>query len=168
MLTTAEKRQKLKDADRGRARDQMVMLNKIGKELGNIKGVNAMTDVTGFGLGGHLVEVAEGSGLSAELYFEKIPRITDLDEYISNNVFPDGTNRNWKSYGGKIEVSDQLPFHNAFTILADPQTNGGLLVTVAEDSIQQFQATLEQGGLKDFLQPIGRLIKSKPKAVYVV
>ncbi|MEO6454565.1 MAG: selenide, water dikinase SelD, partial [Ginsengibacter sp.] len=125
ILTTAEKKGILKDEHKGIAAKQMMQLNKAGKILGGIKGVNAMTDVTGFGLLGHLVEMAEGSGLSAVIDFENIPLIVeDLRYYIHENCVPGGTNRNWGSYGDKIgNISDYQK-----TILADPQTSGGLLI----------------------------------------
>lgn len=167
MLTTAEKRGKLREEDKGLARNQMVLLNKSGKEMGNIPEVHAMTDVTGFGLAGHLVEVAEGSGLSAELFFDKIPRITDLRDYIDSKVFPDGTNRNWASYGSKIQINGSIPFEDVFTILADPQTNGGLLITVGTEGLNDFYQLLSAEGLQDFAQPIGRMIKKGEKALYV-
>jgi selenide,water dikinase len=100
ILTTAEKKGILKDEHRGIAAKQMMQLNKAGATLGNIKGVTAMTDVTGFGLLGHLIEMAEGSGLSATLDVKKIPlMLPDLISYIEQKAVPGGTHRNWESYG---------------------------------------------------------------------
>ena len=82
--------------------DQMTTINKIGMDLGKIDGVTAMTDVTGFGLLGHLIEMAEGSGLSAELFYDKIPVADGRERIINQRVFPDGTTRNWNSYGEKV------------------------------------------------------------------
>jgi selenide,water dikinase len=124
ILTTAEKKGLLKEEDRGMAAKQMMQLNKVGEALGAVNGVHAMTDITGFGLLGHLVEMAEGSGVSAIIEFENIPLITPvLKEYLDQSCVPGGTHRNWDSYGEKIGT---LTTYQK-TILADPQTSGGLL-----------------------------------------
>lgn len=103
ILTTAEKKGILKEEHKGVAAKQMMQLNKVGEALGKIKGVTAMTDVTGFGLLGHLVEMAEGSGVSAVIDFEKVPLIIkDIKLYVDQKSIPGGTNRNWDSYGQKI------------------------------------------------------------------
>jgi selenide, water dikinase len=143
ILTTAEKKGILKAAHKGIAAKQMMQLNKIGEQLGKVKGVNAMTDVTGFALLGHLVEMAEGSGLSAEIDFEKVPTIIDdLKFYIGNKSVPGGTNRNWDSYGDKIgAITDYQK-----AILADPQTSGGLLVAVAPSSVDEVKSILQENG----------------------
>jgi selenide,water dikinase len=102
-----------------------------------------MTDVTGFGLLGHLSEMCEGSGLSAVIEFDKVPVIASLPGYLAQQCFPGGTQRNWNSYGNKISaLTDEQRY-----ILADPQTSGGLLVAVAEESIIEFEAELNSRGL---------------------
>ena len=165
ILTTAEKKGILKPEHIGLAAKQMMQLNKIGEAIGNVAGVTAMTDVTGFGLLGHLTEMAEGSGLSAEVDFEKIPFITpDIKYYIDNNSIPGGTNRNWDSYGNKIgEITD---FQKA--ILADPQTSGGLLFAVEENAVEEIKGLLKNNGLQNFINPIGRLIKQAEKTVSII
>ncbi len=164
ILTTAEKKGILKEEHKGIAAKQMMQLNKVGELLGKVKGVNAMTDVTGFALLGHLVEMAEGSGLSAVIEFDKIPTIIDdLESYIDQKSIPGGTHRNWDSYGEKIgAISD---FQKA--ILADPQTSGGLLVAVAADAVQEVQHILEQNGLGKFTTPVGRLITQQKEIVVI-
>jgi selenide,water dikinase len=163
ILTTAEKKGILKGEHKGIAAKQMMQLNKTGEILGSIKGVNAMTDVTGFGLLGHLVEMAEGSGLSAVIDFEKVPLIIDdLKNYIDQKCVPGGTTRNWDSYGDKIaNISD-----NQKTILADPQTSGGLLIAVEEASVEKVKQILSKEGI-EFIKPIGRFIKSEEKIIMV-
>ena len=164
ILTTAEKKGILKEEHKGIAAKQMMQLNKIGEALGKIKGVNAMTDVTGFALLGHLVEMAEGSGLSAEINFENIPTIIDdLKFYIDNKSIPGGTNRNWDSYGEKIGgITDYQK-----AILADPQTSGGLLVAVAPSSVHEVKDILKQNGLEKFAVPVGRLTAKQLEVVNV-
>ena len=163
ILTTAEKKGILKEEHKGIAAKQMMQLNKTGEILGGIKGVNAMTDVTGFGLLGHLVEMAEGSGLSAVIDFENIPLITDdLKYYVDQKCVPGGTNRNWDGYGDKIgDISDYQK-----TILGDPQTSGGLLIAVEEDSVEKVKQIFSEGGI-EFIKPIGRFVKAEEKIVVV-
>lgn len=163
ILTTAEKKGILKGEHKGIAAKQMMQLNKTGEILGSIKEVNAMTDVTGFGLLGHLVEMAEGSGLSAVIDFEKVPLIIDdLKNYIDQKCVPGGTTRNWDSYGDKIaNISDYQK-----TILADPQTSGGLLIAVEEASVEKVKQILSKEGI-EFIKPIGRFIKSEEKIIMV-
>jgi selenide,water dikinase len=99
ILTTAQKQGKLKDEHANIAPEWMMKLNAIGEEFAHIKGITAMTDITGFGLLGHLTELCEGSGLSALLEFNKIPRFSIVEEYIALKCIPGGTYRNWDSYG---------------------------------------------------------------------
>ena len=164
ILTTAEKKGILKAEHRGIASRQMMQLNKVGEALGKIEGVSAITDVTGFGLLGHLVEMAEGSNLSAEIYFEKIPLITDdLEYYIEQKSVPGGTARNWDSYGDKIVGITKINQ----AILADPQTSGGLLVAVNESAIAAVESILKTFNLENHLQPIGKLTRKSNFVVSV-
>ena len=163
ILTTAEKKGILKEEHRGIAAKQMMQLNKAGELLGGIKGVNAMTDVTGFGLLGHLIEMAEGSGLSAVIDFKNIPLIIDdIKNYVDQKSVPGGTNRNWESYGDKI--GDISEYQKA--ILADPQTSGGLLISVEKNSVEKVKQILSEEGI-EFLKPIGRFIKRSDKIIEV-
>jgi selenide,water dikinase len=131
LLTTASKKNLLKSEDLHSAIQSMTLLNKIGADLGKIAGVHAMTDVTGFGLAGHLIEMAEGSGLTAEVDFSNLPIMPSASTYIELGCVPGGTNRNWKSYGHHISIVEE----KQRLILADPQTSGGLLISVGEDSL---------------------------------
>lgn len=164
ILTTAEKKGILKEEHKGIAARQMMQLNKVGEALGKIKGVNAMTDVTGFALLGHLVEMAEGSGVSAEIDFEKIPAIIDdLKFYIDNKSIPGGTHRNWDSYGDKIgTITDYQK-----AVLADPQTSGGLLIAVSPSAAEDVNNILKQAGLQNMLSPIGVITLKKQQVVSI-
>ncbi|MDB4286264.1 selenide, water dikinase SelD, partial [bacterium] len=102
ILSTSQKQNKLREADKFLARDSMVKLNKAGAVFGKQPYIKAMTDVTGFGLLGHLSEVCEGSNVSATVYFDEIPTIPGIDYYIEQKCIPGGTRRNWDSYGQKI------------------------------------------------------------------
>src|SRR5688572_12808642 len=126
VLTTAEKRGVLQDQDRRAVRNLMLELNDIGTELSAVDAVRSMTDVTGFGLLGHLIEMCEASGVSAEIRSEDVPRLAGLSGYIAQGCVPGGTTRNFESYSDK--VTSLTDSHRA--ILCDPQTSGGLLVSV--------------------------------------
>ena len=151
ILTTAKKKKLVKAEDLQRAVDNMLKLNSAGESFGRLADVKAMTDVTGFGLLGHLGEMVDGSNLSAEIEFDKVPVLAGLDEYISQNCIPGGTNRNWASYGEGIEGVDD--YRKA--ILADPQTSGGLLVAVAPEHAADFQNEARALGFE--LQSFGQL-----------
>ena len=156
ILTTAEKKGILKPGHEDLAAKQMMQLNKIGEVLGSMKEISSMTDVTGFGLLGHLVEMAEGSGLSATINFDSVPLITqDLFEYLERKAVPGGTNRNWDSYGDKISISED--FDTRKNILADPQTSGGLLIAVKKSAVKKLQELLADSGLQHAAQPIGTI-----------
>jgi selenide,water dikinase len=167
ILSTAQKRGLLKQDHSSRMIMQMTSLNKLGAELSTVQGVTAMTDVTGFGLLGHLIEMVEGSRLSAEIYYDKVPLIDGVREYITQRISPDATFRNWNSYNSKVKFEDGVNVLEAFTILPDPQTNGGLLFSVNEDSISQVTKLLHEAGLNEFAEPIGKMISEKEKRVYV-
>lgn len=164
ILTTSEKKGVLKDEHKGLAAGQMMQLNNIGEKMGKIKGVNAMTDVTGFGLLGHLIEMAEGSGLSAVIDFKKVPLITgDLSKYVDQKCVPGGTNRNLESYGNKIEhITDYQK-----AILADPQTSGGLLIAAEPSSVNEVKQILMDHNLSQFTIPVGKLTKASGKVITV-
>ena len=117
---------------------QMSALNKLGEQLGKIKEVTAMTDVTGFGLLGHLIEMVEGSVLTAEISYSKIKVVNGVKDFIKQRVFPDATTRNWNSYHQKVRFEKGVDVMEAFTLLPDPQTNGGLLFSVKETFFSGF------------------------------
>lgn len=168
ILTTAEKKNLLKEEDKTLAADQMMQLNKIGAIMGKIEGVHAMTDVTGFGLLGHLIEMVEGSGMSAKINFGAVPLISDrLVEYVELGSVPGGTNRNWDSYGHKVHFQNEQNRSLEKNILADPQTSGGLLIAVAKDAIQEVIEQLKNNGLADRTTPIGEITTAGDFAVTV-
>lgn len=159
ILTTAQKRGLLKDDDLKIAVDLMLTLNKIGCELGKVDGVTALTDVTGFGLLGHLIEVCEGSGVSAVIDSAKVPVIPEVYDYLEQKCIPGGTNRNFSSYGHKVSgISDASK-----NILCDPQTSGGLLVCVEPEVIPAVKQIFKAHHLD--LDSFGSLV---PKEAYAV
>jgi selenide,water dikinase len=167
ILTTAEKKGLLKEEHKELAPFQMMQLNKIGEVLGKLKFVHSITDVTGFGLLGHLTEMVEGSGVSAIVNFNKVPLITpDLQYYIDKKSIPGGTNRNWDSYGSKIEFDESVNADNAKAILADPQTSGGLLIAVAPEAAVEIQQLLIANNL--YAETIGQITEQTFNAVKIV
>ncbi len=162
IVTTAQKKGIVKEEHLKQAIDTMLTLNKPGAQFGKLPYISAMTDVTGFGLLGHLCEMCEGSGLSAEIDFAKVPRFDFLQEYLQQKSTPGGTQRNWDSYGHKIGgVTDEQRM-----ILADPQTSGGLLVAVDADKKDEFESFAKSIGLE--LQSFGKLTKKADHVVTVL
>jgi len=145
VLSTAQKRGVLKAGHGLIALQSMCKLNKIGETMGRLPEVKAMTDVTGFGLLGHLTEMCEGSKLQAVLAYEKVPKIEGIEKYLEQGCMPGGTNRNWASYGHKIGPLTETQRY----ILADPQTSGGLLIAVDTDDVAAFENVLKDNGVDE-------------------
>jgi len=162
ILSTAQKQGKLMPAHQQLAVDVMIRLNSAGERLGKIKGVTAMTDVTGFGLAGHLIEMCNASDTTAEIEFNALTLIDDcVKEYIREGCVPGGTTRNYQSYGHSLAMAhpEQL------NIMCDPQTSGGLLLAVAPGSLQEAQRLLSDEGL--LTKAIGRMTAKTNYAVIV-
>jgi selenide,water dikinase len=167
ILATALKRGVLTKEHYSLLTEQMSALNKIGEQLGKMEGVHAMTDVTGFGLLGHLIEMAEGSGLSAELDYSSIPKMTGLEGYLQQRTIPDATFRNWNSYSNKVQFEKGINVMEAFNVLPDPQTNGGLLLAVDESSLKEVKNLFRDAGYQAHVHPIGRCVAKQEKTVIV-
>lgn len=167
VLTTAQKRGLLQDIHQADMITQLASLNKCGQDLGALPGVHAMTDVTGFGLLGHLLEMAEGSGYQAELFYNALPVAAGVRDYISQRIFPDATTRNWSSYGTKVKFEKGVNVMEAFTLLPDPQTNGGLLIAVEEKALPAVEDVLRKYQLEAFAVPVGRITEGQEKAIVV-
>lgn len=155
ILTTAEKKGKLKPEHQGLATAAMCQMNSIGSQFSQVEGVTAMTDVTGFGLLGHLIEICEGSNLSAVVFADKIKTLDGVKDYIAQGCIPGGTGRNFESYGHKVGALTE----EQKAILCDPQTSGGLLVAVEPNSIQTVIEIAKDAGID--LYEAGEL---KPKS----
>lgn len=140
VLATALKRQKISDVDYLSLIDTACRLNSIGEILGNHEEVHAMTDVTGFGLLGHLIEMCEGAGLSAQIDLFKLPMIAGVQEYINQFIFPDNTYRNWNAYSAKTKGVVGMDLVK----LCDPQTSGGLMLAVDPENKTWFEDSMKQ------------------------
>ena len=159
ITTTAQKKNVVKKEHLEAATASMLKLNKLGADVGKLSYVNAMTDVTGFGLLGHLCEVCEGSALSADIDMAHIPQFDFLNFYIQQKCIPGGTIRNWDSYGSKVSSISE----DQKAVLADPQTSGGLLISVDSTHSDEFEKFVLSQGYE--LKPFGKLI---PKARHVI
>lgn len=163
ILTTAQKQQKIQPGHLQVAIDAMTTLNSIGTELAKLDGVTALTDVTGFGLLGHLIEMCGGSDIAAQLDLTKVPLLPHALEYLAQGCTPGGTQRNFDSYGDKatgLFGSPLTPDQQA--ILCDPQTSGGLLVAVKPEALDAFQAIAKQQELA--LHSIGRTVEASSQS----
>ena len=152
ILTTAQKQGKLQPQHARLAVENMMKLNTIGAELAKIDGVTAITDVTGFGLLGHLLEICQGSGLSASVQLDAVPLLDSaVIDYLNQGCVPGGSGRNCESIGGSVTGTDT----QSQTLLCDPQTSGGLLLAVEPGSAQQVSDLLRDAGC--CYQSIGEL-----------
>lgn len=152
-VSTAQKKGKVESGDLDAIVRLMTHLNKVGATLSQYDWVHAMTDVTGFGLLGHLSEMCQGSGLTAEVWFDKVPRIETAPKYIEMGCVPGGTHRNWQSYGHKIgDLAESQKL-----LLCDPQTSGGLLMAIDPAHADELQAMAESLNILTDLRPIGVL-----------
>lgn len=167
VLSTAQKRGIIKEEHVPIMINQMIGLNKIGEALGKLEGVTAMTDVTGFGLLGHLIEMAEGSNCAAEINYSALPVAEGVKEYLAQRIVPDATYRNWNSYSTKTAFEKGVNVMEAFNLLPDPQTNGGLLFSVDKNSVEIVANLLKEKGLENFATPIGQFVEASEKMITV-
>lgn len=121
-------------------------LNRAGARLADIDGVHAVTDVTGFGLAGHLLEMCRGAKLGATLQFDTLPVITEALALVRDGTATGASARNWASYGDSIALAAGAPDWQR-KLLTDPQTSGGLLIACAPEAVEAVQAAIraEQG-----------------------
>ncbi len=153
IMSSALKREKISEADLVSAVEVMTKLNSAGEKLAQMEGVHAMTDVTGFGLLGHLIEMCEGSGVSSFIDYKAIPVFEGIDKYTDQFIFPDNTYRNWNAYEKKVKgISGP-----AFITLCDPQTSGGLLIAVDPKMRNEMTDFLKMEKLTEFVNPIGKM-----------
>lgn len=162
ILTTAQKQEKIADGDIDIAVNAMCESNKIGYDIAKLSGVKAVTDVTGFGLLGHLSEICEGSCISAVIEYEKIPTLKNVKKYLEMGCVPGGTNRNFDSYGHKIGSMTE----EQRDILCDAQTSGGLLCVVEQGSVEEFLEITKKAGFN--LEAIGKTVQSTKNLVEVI
>lgn len=122
-------------------------LNTVGQDMPDIAGVHAVTDITGFGLLGHTLEMARGSGVRIALRWSQIPQLDGAWALAQAGVKTGAAVRNWASYGAAVQLSPSLP-EAARDLLCDPQTSGGLLISVAAQYAQAALAYVHQAGFE--------------------
>jgi selenide,water dikinase len=162
IASTAGKRGLLSEEEKAEFIQHMKHVNSIGAEFAKIDGVHAMTDITGFGLAGHLIELCKASVCSAVLNYSNIPILESAKRSAAQFIFPDITTKNFQNIQPKISSlsGEQL------LVLCDPQTSGGLLVTFHENSLKEMESlcTLRN----ETLTVVGRLQAAKDICVEVV
>ena len=161
MITTALKRGLALPEDFDEAVQVMLQLNDFGKELGKLEYVTALTDITGFGLLGHLLEVCEGSNLNSEIEYASIPLLKNISHYAASMIYPDNTMRNWSSYDSKVSGIGA----ESLLTLCDPQTSGGLLICVDAAHAAVFESFAAEKG--QVLKPFGKLVKQSDHVITI-
>lgn len=164
ILATALKRGALSEQHLPALIEQLTKLNSIGTLFGTLDYVTAMTDTTGFGLLGHLTEMAEGADLSAQVNYKDVPLVAGVTDYISKMIIPDSLYRNWNSVEKKVNNIGQ----ESFFTLNDPQTNGGLIVTIDPAFQKEFEEILKANQLSEFAKPIGKIIAKSEFRVQII
>ena len=166
MVTTAQKKGLVQQEHLSSAESNMMHLNKVGAALGQIQGVHAMTDVTGFGLAGHGLEMARATGVELVVDGSALPTLDRraLEGYHASGCVPGGTRRNFASYGQDLILEDTAEFVR--DLVCDPQTSGGLLVSVAQEAAKDVEAALLADGGK--ATPIGRVVAGSSGHLRVV
>ena len=148
IMATSQKRGLLTEPDLALLVKQLTTINKAGEALGKVQGVHAMTDVTGFGLLGHLTEMMQGSNLTATIRYNQIPIIKEVRQYIALKAIPGATARNWASCKEGVQFGEGVDEVEAVQLLPDPQTNGGLLIAVAPSALTEVQTILKEMGIQ--------------------
>ena len=155
ILSAALKKGKLSAAGYARMLELTTQLNRPGQALAELDGVHALTDVTGFGLAGHLLEICRGSKLSATVQFDALPVIPEALDWARQGVATGASDRNWSGYGTDVQLAADFPAWKR-KLLTDPQTSGGLLVACSPQSREEVLAIFAAGGFGE-ARVIGRL-----------
>jgi selenide,water dikinase len=161
VLSAALKKNQLDDAGYREMIANTTKLNRPGTDLAALPGVHALTDVTGFGLLGHTLELARGAGLSAHLRYADLPWLTGVEAFVDAGVITGASGRNWASYGESVGLSAGLP-ERARALLTDPQTSGGLLVSCTPESVDDVLAIFRADGF-DRAVVIGEMRDGTPR-----
>lgn len=160
ILSAAMKKGELTPAAYARMLDCTTRLNTPGIALAEIEEVHALTDVTGFGLAGHLLEICRGSGLAARLRFDRLPLIAEAVTLLQAGTVTGASGRNWKAYGEAVRLPEDFPDWQK-KMLTDPQTSGGLLVSCAPHSVERVLDVFAEAGFAE-AAVIGNLEAGEP------
>lgn len=157
ILSAALKRERLSAAGYRSLIEHTTRLNKPGMAFAEMPGVHALTDVTGFGLAGHLLELCRGAGLGARVAWPAIPVVPEARELVQAGIFTGASTRNWASYGADVRLDAGVEEWQQ-RLLTDPQTSGGLLVACAPECAAEVLAVFRRAGFHDAAR-IGSLIE---------
>jgi selenide,water dikinase len=160
ILSAALKKQQLDDPGYRAMIDTTTRLNRAGPELARLPGVHAMTDVTGFGLLGHLLEMCRGAGLGARISMAKVPLLDDVLAMAQAGLVTGASGRNWAAYGDEVQLAPHLEGAPQ-ALLCDPQTSGGLLIACAQDAVAAVMSVFERHGFTH-AAPIGAMSPGAP------
>ena len=160
VLSAALKKGRLDDAGYARLIATTTRLNKPGSRLAALDGVHAITDVTGFGLAGHALEMARGARLRAEIDWSAVPLIDGVETLARDGFVTGASGRNWAGYGAEVQLAPTLPAV-ARDLVTDPQTSGGLLVSCAPDAVDEVLACFRADGF-DTAAVVGRMVAGDP------
>ena len=145
VYSAALKKLMLSDAGYREMIENTTRLNTPGPLLAELDGVHAITDVTGFGLAGHALEMARGAGVTVQIDWAKVPLLPGVEQLASDGFVTGASGRNWAAYGGEVRVAQGLPATTQ-NLLSDPQTSGGLLVACAPETVKEVLAIFEREG----------------------
>jgi selenide,water dikinase len=158
ILSAALKKEKLDDAGYARMLEVTTQLNTPGPELAALDGVHALTDVTGFGLAGHALELARGAQCEVQVDWARVPLIEGVMELASAGMVTGASGRNWAAYGTEVSLPEGFGAVNQ-ALLSDPQTSGGLLVTCAPEAVEAVLAVFGRHGFGEAAE-IGRIAQA--------
>ena len=165
VMSAALKKGKLDDAAYRRMIATTTKLNTAGPDLAALEGVHALTDVTGFGLAGHALEIARGSGCTVEIDWQAVPLLEGVSALAGDGFVTGASGRNWAAYGAEISMAAALP-SQAQALLSDPQTSGGLLVSCSPESVDEVMATFARHGF-EAASVVGRVVPASDRALRV-
>jgi selenide,water dikinase len=140
-------------------------LNTPGSALGALAGVHAMTDVTGFGLLGHLVEICKGSAVTAVLDYAALPILPNVLDYAARGCITGASARNWAGYGNSVVLDAERFGDTERALLTDPQTSGGLLIACAPEAVAEVLSVFRQQGF-DRATVIGEIVEGKAEVKF--
>jgi len=161
ILSAVLKKGKLSEAGYRAMLDWTTRLNTPGAALAELPGVHAVTDVTGFGLAGHLLEILRGSKLAGEVRFDALPVIAEALDWARQGVATGASERNWSGYGHEVALPPDFPEWKR-KLITDPQTSGGLLVSCAADAVDEVMAIFRRMGFGE-ASVIGKLAEGPPR-----
>ncbi len=166
VLSAALKKGALDNEGYARMIATTTMLNTPGPDLARLPGVHAMTDVTGFGLAGHALEIARGSGCQVRIDWSEVPLLTDVRRLAGQGLVTGASARNWASYGAEVVLPANFASEDR-ALLSDPQTSGGLLVACAPSDVDEVMGVFRRHGF-DAAAVVGSVAEAEPAARLVV